>query len=861
MISMSFNQTYTLKIMKKFTTHVKVIATKSMTRVMVMFGLLFFATQVANSQDKSYQEFLEQPEFSILKEVLDGQDSDKKSVRTSGYTFFAPTNDAFRALGEEKLKYLYANPKEFANILRYHFVDSKIYAADLTDGQIIHMREGTDAFISLFDSKAYINQAEIIKTDIETYYGVIHVIDAVLTQPKSIVDIVVNSPRHESIEAAVVAAELAGALSAEGDFTLFAPTDDAFAALGSETIDALFGDPTGDLASILKYHAVGARALSGDLSDGDMFTTLEGSDIEVTINEEGIFINDAKVVFADYQAPNGVVHVIDAVLTPPVPSNTVVDVIVNSEIHESLEAAVIAAELDGALSGEGPFTVFAPTDDAFAALGSETIDALFADPTGDLASILQYHVVSGSVMAGDLNDGQIVPMLEGTDAFISLTGEGNYINQAMITVTDIPADNGVVHVIDAVITQPTSIVDIVVNSPRHNTLETAVTQAQLVDALSADGDFTLFAPTDDAFDALDSETLNALLADPTGDLAEILQYHVVGAKAMSGDLSDGDTFTTLEGSDIEVTINNDGVFINDAKVVFADYEAPNGVVHVIDAVITPPVETNTVVDVIVNSEDHTSLESAVTEAGLVDALSAEGPFTVFAPTDDAFAALGSETIDALFADPTGDLASLLQYHVVSGSVMAGDLNDGQIVPMLEGTDAFISLTGEGNYINQAMITVTDIPADNGVVHVIDAVITQPTSIVDIVVNSPRHNTLETAVTQAQLVDALSADGDFTLFAPTDDAFDALDSETLNALLADPTGDLAEILQYHVVGAKAMSGDLSDGDTFTTLEGSDIEVTINNDGVFINDAKVVFADYEAPNGVVHVIDAVITPPVE
>ncbi len=264
-------------------------------------------------------------------------------------------------------------------------------------------------------------------------------------------------------------------------------------------------------------------------------------------------------------------------------------------------------------------------------------------------------------------------------------------------------------------------------------------------------------------------------------------------------------------------------------------------------------------DVIVNSEDHTSLESAVTEAGLVDALSAEGPFTVFAPTDDAFAALGSETIDALFADPTGDLASILQYHVVSGSVMAGDLNDGQIVPMLEGTDAFISLTGEGNYINQAMITVTDIPADNGVVHVIDAVITQPTSIVDIVVNSPRHNTLETAVTQAQLVDALSADGDFTLFAPTDDAFDALGSETLNALLADPTGDLAEILQYHVVGAKAMSGDLSDGDTFTTLEGSDIEVTINNDGVFINDAKVVFADYEAPNGVVHVIDAVITPP--
>ena len=585
MISMSFNQTYTLKIMKKFTTHVKVIATKSMTRVMVMFGLLFFATQVANSQDKSYQEFLEQPEFSILKEVLDGQDSDKKSVRTSGYTFFAPTNDAFRALGEEKLKYLYANPKEFANILRYHFVDSKIYAADLTDGQIIHMREGTDAFISLFDSKAYINQAEIIKTDIETYYGVIHVIDAVLTQPKSIVDIVVNSPRHESLEAAVVAAELAGALSAEGDFTLFAPTDDAFAALGSETIDALFGDPTGDLASILKYHAVGARALSGDLSDGDMFTTLEGSDIEVTINEEGIFINDAKVVFADYQAPNGVVHVIDAVLTPPVPSNTVVDVIVNSEIHESLEAAVIAAELDGALSGEGPFTVFAPTDDAFAALGSETIDALFADPTGDLASILQYHVVSGEVMAGDLSDRQVIEMLEGTNTYISLYKGKAYINQAEITVTDIEADNGVVHVIDAVLTQPESVLDLIAINPRLTRLLDAIYAAGLEDFFSSVQYYTIFAPTDEAWEEF-LEILSESDEKSTVNYSELLENHTLNFETYLSDMTDGNVMESMAGFPLHVTVNENGVHLNDAKIIQSDLIAPNGVIHMVDKVIT-----------------------------------------------------------------------------------------------------------------------------------------------------------------------------------------------------------------------------------------------------------------------------------
>jgi transforming growth factor-beta-induced protein len=179
-------------------------------------------------------------------------------------------------------------------------------------------------------------------------------------------------------------------------------------------------------------------------------------------------------------------------------------------------------------------------------------------------------------------------MLEGTDAFISLFSEMAYINQAMITVTDLTADNGVVHVIDAVITQPESIVDIVVNSPRHETLETAVIAAELAGALSGDGPFTLFAPTDAAFEALGTETLNTLLADPTGDLADILKYHVVGATALSGSLMDGDMFTTLEGSEVTITING-GVYVDEAIVIFADYEAPNGVVHVIDAVITPEV--------------------------------------------------------------------------------------------------------------------------------------------------------------------------------------------------------------------------------------------------------------------------------
>jgi len=132
-----------------------------------------------------------------------------------------------------------------------------------------------------------------------------------------------------------------------------------------------------------------------------------------------------------------------------------------------------------------------------------------------------------------------------------------------------------------------TVVDIIVDSPDQNTLEAAVLAADLAGTLSGDGPFTVFAPTDAAFDALPSGTLDALLADPQGDLTQILLYHVLGAQVLSTDLSDGQVATTLNGSDITVTIDNGNVFINDAQVTIADITTDNGVVHVIDAVLMP----------------------------------------------------------------------------------------------------------------------------------------------------------------------------------------------------------------------------------------------------------------------------------
>jgi uncharacterized surface protein with fasciclin (FAS1) repeats len=683
---------------------------------------------------------------------------------------------------------------------------------------------------------------------------------------QTVLDIVASSTEHNTLEAAVVAADLGGALSAPGNLTLFAPTDAAFSALPAGTVDALLADPTGDLTQILLYHVVGAEAFSNSLSDDQMIMTLQGQDVTVTINGSGVFINNAQVTVADIDATNGVVHVIDAVLLPELPTNTVVDIIVNSPDHNTLEAAVIAAGLVEALSAEGPFTVFAPTDAAFNLLPPGTIDVLLADPTGLLTEILFYHVVSGTALSTDLSDQQEIVTLNGLSVTVTINGSGVFINDAQVIVADILADNGVVHVIDAVLIPteptPTTVFDIISGSDVHNTLEAGLVAAGLDQDLTLGGPFTVFAPTDAAFDLLPAGVLDALLADPSGDLTSILLYHVLSGTVLSTDLSDGQTATTLLGEDITVTINGAGVFINDAQVIIADLVADNGVVHVIDAILMPTPESNTVVDIIVNSPDHNTLEAAVIAAGLVEALSAEGPFTVFAPTDAAFNLLPAGTIDALLADPTGLLTEILFYHVVSGTALSTDLSDQQEIVTLNGLSVTVTINGSGVFINDAQVIVADIIADNGVVHVIDAVLIPteptPTTVFDIISASDVHNTLEAGLVAAGLDQDLTLGGPFTVFAPTDAAFDLLPAGVLDALLADPSGDLTSILLYHVLSGTVLSTDLSDGQTATTLLGEDITVTINGAGVFINDAQVIIADLVADNGVVHVIDAILMP---
>jgi uncharacterized surface protein with fasciclin (FAS1) repeats len=440
------------------------------------------------------------------------------------------------------------------------------------------------------------------------------------------------------------------------------------------------------------------------------------------------------------------------------------------------------------------------------------------------------------------------------------------IDMATVTQPNIEASNGVVHVIDMVLIpaeepELPSIMDIVTESEAHTILEAAINAAGLNELLDGEDPFTLFAPTDDAFDALPEGTVATLLAN-IDELIEVLAHHVVGGTFMTEDLNDGDVLTTANDDNLTVTVDGMTYMIDMATVISANIEASNGVVHVIDMVLIPETNDQTVMSIIENSPIHTTLETAIIAAGLANTLSGDGSFTVFAPSDEVFATLPDGALDLILAN-TELLTNLLLGHVHEGELYSADLTDGLNVTMMNEGDLTVSNDGMTIMIDDAIIFQEDLPATNGVVHVIDNIL--PSTVIDpdtltvmsIIEASPEHTTLEAAINAAELAETLSGEGPFTVFAPTDDAFALLPAGTVEGLLADIPA-LTEILLHHVVGATALSTDFNDGDVLTTLNTTELTVSVDDGTYIIDMATVTAANLEADNGVVHVIDMVLIP---
>jgi uncharacterized surface protein with fasciclin (FAS1) repeats len=805
-----------------------------------------------------YTLIQDSPDHNTLEAAIDAANLAGALQGPGPLTLFAPTDAAFAALPENLVDLLLTDPSGILrDVLLYHVTPGNVGSGALSDGQsLTTLLSGQTTTISIDGATVMIDMATITTPDVNASNGVIHIIDAVLvpSNATTVYDIIVESDDHNTLEAAINAAELDGALQEGEALTVFAPTDAAFAALPENLVNALLTDPTGTLAEVLLYHVVGSIAPSSTLTQDQSITTLFGEDVVVDL-VGGVFINGAQVTVADIPAINGVVHVIDAVLVPE-GATTILDIVVASDVHNTLEAAVIAAELAGTLGGPGTFTLFAPTDDAFAALPEGLLGILLDDPTGALADILLYHVAGSIELATDLSDGQLITTVNGQDVTVSIVGEDVFINDAQVTVANLIGINGVVHVIDAVLVPAGAVCTDLAAGPYtdfNGTFGGAPVSAFGV------------CPTNQitAFEAWASEsyTVDNFVA---GQEYTFSICEGPGAGSWDAELTvfnpDGGLVAIAQDCEITWTASVDGTYIIGIQEVGeCDESSPNqGTGNGFPTLSCT--SDNTVFTIISNSGDHNTLEAAIIAAELAGVLSGEGTFTVFAPTDAAFAAVDAELLEALLADPTNLLADILLYHVAPITALAGELTDGQLVTTVNGEDVTITLDGGNVLVNGALVTVADLIADNGVVHVIDAVLlpTVMTTVYDIVVNSDIHNTLEIAINTAGLDAALSGEaGNVTLFAPTDEAFDNLPEGLLDALLADPSGDLTEVLLYHVIEGFNIAANITAGDV-ATLFGEDVTITITDGTVMVNDATVIVTDLVGINGVVHVIDVVLVP---
>ena len=491
-----------------------------------------------------------------------------------------------------------------------------------------------------------------------------------------IVDTAVADGHFTTLVTAVQAAGLVDTLKGEGPFTVFAPTDDAFAALPAGTVEALLNDIPA-LTNVLLYHVVPGAVPAAEVVNLDSVTTAQGSAIKISVKDGEVYLNDTvKVIMTDIQASNGVIHVIDGVLLPPAeamtpeptmepapvhirvahfsPDTPAVDVFVNGDAAiqslefpnvtdwielptgtYSLAVAPAGAGIDAAAIGPADFDLPAGAYITVAAIGSLEAGTLapqvlvedYSDLAEGYARVSVFHAIE---------DAPAVDVLaNGAPAITALAYPGTKDNNDGFYTLDVPAGSYDFQVVPTGETEP-----VVLDLPGT--------------VLEANTNYFVAAV--------------GTLANPSAQLVATMQPSMV-ADAMSG---------------------------------------------------------NTIVDIAVNDGRFTTLVAALQAAGLADTLAGDGPFTVFAPTDDAFAALPAGTVEGLLNDIPA-LTKVLLYHVVSGEVPAATVVTLDSAMTLEGSPVSITVRDGNVYLNDnVQVIITDIQASNGIIHVIDGVLLPPT---------------------------------------------------------------------------------------------------------------------------------------
>ena len=650
------------------------------------------------------------------------------------FTVFAPNDDAFAAAGIDLVALDTPEGKEtLTDILLHHVYSGSVPASAVTDGMMAEMFNGDKVAFTNDGTTVTVGGATVITADVIASNGIIHVIDKVLMPPSDIPTTAGTTGIHNTLVNAVVQANLLTTLSGDGPFTVFAPTDQAFTDAGVDltALDTPEGNQA--LANILQYHVISGEVPASGVTDCLSADAVNGQPLSFTVGDSGVMVNDANVITTDVITSNGLIHVIDKVLTPTDTPRDIPRTAQCTGSHDSLVAAVVQAELLTTLQDAGPFTVFAPTDQAFTDAGIDL--AALDTPEGKqtLSDILLYHVVPSSVPSSAVTDCMLADAAN-TQPLSFTVGNGVMVNDANVIQADVMASNGIIHVIDKVLTPSDTPRDI----PRtaqctgaHDSLVAAVIQAELLTTLQGEGPFTVFAPTDQAF--TDAGIDLAALDTPEGKqtLSDILLYHVIASEVPSSAVTDCLSADTVNTNPLSFTVDDSGVMVNSATVVTPDVQTSNGVIHVIDKVLLPTATPNDIPRTAQCTGSHATLVDAVIQAELLTTLQGEGPFTVFAPTDQAFVDAGINLAALNTEEGKAQLTDILLHHVyISEAVLSSQITDGATLSMANGDNITISVTDGSVMIGDATVTLADVATSNGVIHVVDKVIMPPSDVVD-----------------------------------------------------------------------------------------------------------------------------------
>nr|KAG5705886.1 hypothetical protein BaRGS_030776 [Batillaria attramentaria] len=531
-----------------------------------------------------------------------------------------------------------------------------------------------------------------------------------------------------------------------------------------------------------------------------------------------------------------------------------------------LLGAVTTAGLGDALTNSN-FTVFAPKDGSFAGVSL---------PVNELQAVLLSHVIAGPRRSSSFSDEEVLQTASplGSTIRINVYTRPQTLTTANcvpVTSADNIATNGVIHVVDKILpTVTSSIMDLIAQDPQFSLLRTALEKANLVTTFQGTGQFTLFAPTNAAFQSLDQTLLNRLINGDVTCLQKVLKQHVLPNVICSAIIQPGNARAlNLLDNYVNLTHTGDGsVLVNDAQVIRADVMATNGVIHAINGVLIP----NEALDIVnvAQRSGLTELTQLVQTAGLTSTLQNAQNVTVFAPTNEAFQILPAATVQQLTSNPAL-LQQVLTYHVVPQQLSVRQLtaSNSQQLNTLN-TPAKLRVNQYFGY-RQRVVTVqcapvitTDVPACNGVAHVISQLLIPPTgTVVDVLVADPNYSTLVELVQAAGLVGALQTEGPFTVFAPNNQAFAQLGQQTLQELRSD-VQQLAYILRLHVIQDNLCCAGIFRNPWWrqqrsTALSGDPLFLSRDRtDTPIVNDVSISNCDNIATNGIVHGVDSVLLP---